>query len=65
MVLPLTVPGQNADTSRGTAVNEASADYFRLLHATLLSGRASSEQDVTIKPPARRRQRSVRQERTT
>ena len=45
----LTIPGQNADTSRGTAVNEASAGYFDLVNAALLSGRTFSEQDVTMK----------------
>jgi len=45
----LTIPGQNADTSRGTAVNEASAGYFDLVNAALLAGRTFSEQDVTMK----------------
>jgi putative ABC transport system permease protein len=45
----LAIPGQNADTSRGTAVNEASADYFRLVNSTLLAGRTFSEQDVTMR----------------
>jgi putative ABC transport system permease protein len=45
----LTVPGQNVDTSRGTAVNEASADYFRLVNSTILAGRTFTEQDVTMK----------------
>ena len=45
----LTIPGQNADTSRGTAVNEASAGYFDLVNAALLAGRTFTEQDVTMK----------------
>jgi putative ABC transport system permease protein len=45
----LTVPGQNVDTSRGVAVNEASPEYFRLVNSTLLAGRTFSEQDVTMR----------------
>ena len=45
----LTVPGQNVDTSRGVAVNEASAEYFRLVNSTLLAGRTFSDQDVTMR----------------
>jgi putative ABC transport system permease protein len=45
----LTVPGQNVDTSRGVAVNEASSEYFRLVNSTLLAGRTFSEQDVTMR----------------
>jgi putative ABC transport system permease protein len=45
----LTVPGQNADTSRGVAVNEASPDYFRLVNTTLLSGRKFTDQEVTLR----------------
>ena len=45
----LAVPGQNVDTSRGTAVNEASADYFRMVNASLLAGRTFSDQEVTLR----------------
>jgi len=45
----LVVPGQNVDTSRGVAVNEASAEYFRIVGATLLSGRTFTAQETTAR----------------
>ena len=43
----MTMPGQNGELR--VFVNEASADYFRLVNTALLAGRTFSDQDVTVR----------------